>query len=230
MAAAVRAIRKKKRDERMRAEDENARGSPAAGRGSPLPRKPTFLSRKMETASSAEMEYKLRFERKQRAAMLAVEQRALAKQQKKAAHRERERRWCEQYPYVLGYGYISPHFGRILPYQAEACALYNAQVVTWTVAAVIVGNFFAIIAEKELDPYPDELKTQLATWEAIDFYSNVIFIAELALNYYGAGGSRAHPSAPPALTTPTAPPFTDTPRNAPRRRVPPLLEVWLEPL
>ena len=55
---------------------------------------------------------------------------------------------------VKDYGYISPHWfgGQHLPYQVNACRLYNTQAVTWSVAGVILFNFLAIIMEMEVDP------------------------------------------------------------------------------
>ena len=56
--------------------------------------------------------------------------------------------------FVKNYGYISPHWfgGKFLPYQVNACRLYNTQAVTWSVAGVILFNFLAIIMEMEVDP------------------------------------------------------------------------------
>ena len=56
--------------------------------------------------------------------------------------------------FVKDYGYISPHWfgGQHLPYQVNACRLYNTQAVTWSVAGVILFNFLAIIMEMEVDP------------------------------------------------------------------------------
>ena len=54
--------------------------------------------------------------------------------------------------HVAGFGQISTHWGRILPYQANVMAIYITPYVTWSVASVIIGNFLAIILEKEFDP------------------------------------------------------------------------------
>jgi len=95
-------------------------------------------------------------------------------------------------PKVKGYGRLSLHWPRktLLPYQLEACKFYNTGLVTWGVAAVIIGNFLAICYEKEIDPYPDHLKQHQAVWEVIDVFSNIVFIFEIIINYYGAGTRR----------------------------------------
>ena len=92
------------------------------------------------------------------------------------------------FPYVEGVGRISGHWGRVLPLQVQVCKLYNTPHVTWFIAAVILANFFAIIVEKEFDPYT--VQRFPGVWVAIDDISNSIFLAELLVNYYGSGYRR----------------------------------------
>merc|ERR550514_1213710 len=47
----------------------------------------------------------------------------------------------ERWPKVAGYGHISPHCGRLLPFQLQVCQFYNTGFITWGVAFVIIGNF-----------------------------------------------------------------------------------------
>ena len=92
------------------------------------------------------------------------------------------------WPVVEGFGRISPIFGRIWWKQAEVCALYNTPAVTWSVASVIIGNFLAIIVEKEIDPFEQQRFPHVWTW--IDDISNAIFVLELVMNFYGSGTRR----------------------------------------
>ena len=101
------------------------------------------------------------------------------------------------------YGNISGHYPKglgilpigepvLAPNQLKVCKLYNTGLVTWSVATVIIFNFFAIAVEKEIDPYPcpDDgicLQQYKATWVLLDDICNIIFIIELIMNYYGAG-------------------------------------------
>jgi len=52
--------------------------------------------------------------------------------------------------------------------------------------ALIVGNFIFSIAEKEYDPYRDELKKNPKIWTTGTAIFNVIFLIELILNWYGS--------------------------------------------
>jgi len=72
-----------------------------------------------------------------------------------------------------------------LPFNEDARELYERQSVQIFVAAVIVGNFLAIIVEKELDPYEPQYQGHYPVWRAIDVTSSVIFTLELLLNLYG---------------------------------------------
>ena len=73
-----------------------------------------------------------------------------------------------------------------LPYRKNVHAFYNSTPVQITVACVILINFFAIIVEKEIDPYPAEYQRYNSTWVALDDVCNYIFIIELLINIYGS--------------------------------------------
>jgi len=73
-----------------------------------------------------------------------------------------------------------------LPYRKNVHAFYNSTPVQITVACVILINFFAIIVEKEIDPYPAEYQRYRSTWVALDDVCNYIFIIELLINIYGS--------------------------------------------
>ena len=143
MAAAVKAIRKKRVRERREREEYGDEGPP-------MP-----IERRKPTAS-----FKAR------------------------ARRER----LDHFPVVEGFGRISPILGKIRWKQAEVCAMYNTPAVTWSVASVIIGNFLAIIVEKEIDPYDEQRFPGVWTW--IDDISNSIFVLELIMNFYGSGTRR----------------------------------------
>ena len=55
-----------------------------------------------------------------------------------------------------------------LPYRLEAKALYQHPVLQILVAFVIIGNFIAIVTEKEIDPYPPEHQFYPALWITIE--------------------------------------------------------------
>ena len=73
-----------------------------------------------------------------------------------------------------------------LPYREHARVFYQHPLLQMLVAVVIIGNFFAIIIEKEIDPYPTEHQFYPAVWVTIDDFCNVVFIFELLLNLYGS--------------------------------------------
>ena len=58
-----------------------------------------------------------------------------------------------------------------------------------------IFNFIAIIIEKEYDPFPCPdggvcLQQYRNVWKQLDNVCNVIFLLELAINYYGSGTKR----------------------------------------
>lgn len=69
--------------------------------------------------------------------------------------------------------------------QERVAAFYWSAMVQKFVAFVILFNFFAIIIEKEIDPYPAEYQQHRETWLAIDDICNIIFLIELLINMYG---------------------------------------------
>ena len=73
-----------------------------------------------------------------------------------------------------------------LPHQAKAVEIYQNKWLQLIIAGVIIGNFFAIVIEKEIDPYPPEHQFYPATWITIDDICNWIFVFELLLNLYGS--------------------------------------------
>ena len=89
------------------------------------------------------------------------------------------------FPVLPGFGRLSGHFGRMRPLQVQVFKLYNTPHVTWFIASIILANFFAIIVEKEFDPYTVQRFPHV--WVAIDDVSNSIFVVELVMNYYGSG-------------------------------------------
>jgi len=75
----------------------------------------------------------------------------------------------------------------LLPYQREVFHAYNTPIIQYFVAAVILFNFFAIVIEKEIDPYTTREHQRYAdTWMYIDDVCNIIFILELTANIYGS--------------------------------------------
>lgn len=56
------------------------------------------------------------------------------------------------------------------------------------VAALILGNFFVNITEKEIDPFPAHLQRYGQVWEDFDKAFNIIFLFELLLNAWSCGG------------------------------------------
>jgi len=72
-----------------------------------------------------------------------------------------------------------------LPYQDAVYAIYNNNIVVWSVAACIVANFLVNIIEKEIDPFGTKM-TQ--TWIDFDLAFNIIFLVELVANIYSCGG------------------------------------------
>lgn len=76
----------------------------------------------------------------------------------------------------------------LLPRQELALWLYHTDAVQFFVAGVILFNFFAIVVEKEIDPYSADsgLQQYSHVWTTIDDICNVIFLIELILNLYGS--------------------------------------------
>ena len=72
-----------------------------------------------------------------------------------------------------------------LPCRHAVAKFYTSRSVQIGVACVILVNFFAIIIEKEVDPYPPAYQRHRAVWLAIDDVCNVIFFIELMVNIYG---------------------------------------------
>ena len=63
-----------------------------------------------------------------------------------------------------------------LPHREKVKEFYDTKLVQYTVASVILINFLAIIVEKEVDPYPEEIyKRYAATWQTIDDICNIFF-------------------------------------------------------
>uniref|UniRef100_A0A7S2BA23 EF-hand domain-containing protein n=1 Tax=Haptolina brevifila TaxID=156173 RepID=A0A7S2BA23_9EUKA len=77
--------------------------------------------------------------------------------------------------------------GKLLPYQKLVWRLYNSQIMVWTVAALIIGNFFINILEKQIDADVNRLKYK-DTWDSLDTAFNIIFLIELLMNMYSLGG------------------------------------------
>ena len=83
-----------------------------------------------------------------------------------------------------------------LPMQRQVWAFYNHPLVVFLVASAIVGNFLVNILEKEFDPrgtlYREHpLCAELEScglWENLDLAFNIIFLVELLVNMYAAGG------------------------------------------
>ena len=73
-----------------------------------------------------------------------------------------------------------------LPYREVVLRFYQTQTVQFFVAAVILINFFAIVIEKEIDPYESDYQRFFSTWQAIDDVCNIIFLVELLVNMYGS--------------------------------------------
>lgn len=78
-----------------------------------------------------------------------------------------------------------PRGGIALPFGDKARYLFQTKAVQLAVAAVILFNFFAIVIEKEIDPYSTEHQRYPLLWSTIDDVCNIIFLFELALNLYG---------------------------------------------
>lgn len=70
-------------------------------------------------------------------------------------------------------------------YQPQALVLYNNYWVQVFVAALIVGNFVTNICEKQMDPYSSS-ELYSPWWNGLEWFFNVIFFFELALNMYGS--------------------------------------------
>jgi hypothetical protein len=73
----------------------------------------------------------------------------------------------------------------VLPKQQEVYDFYASQKVQIGVAILIVCNFVFSIAEKEYDPYPDELKLYPTVWRVGTACFNFVFLIELIANFYG---------------------------------------------
>lgn len=75
-----------------------------------------------------------------------------------------------------------------LPKQKMVHDFYQGQKIQISVAVLIVCNFIFSISEKEIDPYPKDLKLYGNVWEVGTACFNVIFLIELILNFYGNVG------------------------------------------
>jgi len=70
-----------------------------------------------------------------------------------------------------------------LPHQRKVFDFYASQGVQYFTAFLIVSNFIFNCAEKELDPYTDQLYQGLWRWG--EFAFNTMFLIELLINFYG---------------------------------------------
>jgi len=70
-----------------------------------------------------------------------------------------------------------------LPRQLQVYQAYQSQPVQIATAVLIVSNFIFNIAEKEFDPYVDQLTP--AVWKWGEFSFNMLFLIELLVNFYG---------------------------------------------
>ena len=75
-----------------------------------------------------------------------------------------------------------------LPKQKMVHDFYQGQKIQISVAVLIVCNFIFSISEKEIDPYPEDLKLYGNVWEVGTACFNVIFLIELIVNFYGNVG------------------------------------------
>ena len=73
-----------------------------------------------------------------------------------------------------------------LPHRDKALKIYQNKYLQLFIALIIIGNFLAIVTEKEIDPYPPERQFYPAVWISIDDFCNWIFVFELLLNLYGS--------------------------------------------
>ena len=92
-----------------------------------------------------------------------------------------------------------------LPRQLQVYQAYQSQPVQIATAVLIVSNFIFNIAEKEFDPYVDQLTP--AVWKWGEFSFNMLFLIELLVNFYGLAFAfwRHNPGAARARSPPTLP-------------------------
>ena len=76
----------------------------------------------------------------------------------------------------------------VLPMQDAMREFYERQSVQVVVAVLIVLNFCATIAEKEIDPYPRDLQVWPELWHALDMSFTLCFVVELLFNMYASCG------------------------------------------
>lgn len=72
-----------------------------------------------------------------------------------------------------------------LPRQKMVRDLYHRNVTQIAVASLIMTNFVCTIVEKEVDPFPDEVKQFRSLWQTLDQVFTWAFVVELAMNMYG---------------------------------------------
>jgi len=72
-----------------------------------------------------------------------------------------------------------------LPHRQRVAEFYASKWTQAAVAFVIIFNFFSVILEKEIDPYPAEHQRHRLVWLRIDDVCNMLFLVELLINLYG---------------------------------------------
>jgi len=77
----------------------------------------------------------------------------------------------------------------VLPFQKVVREVYHSNNVQIFVAVLITTNFLCTIAEKEIDPFPDDIKQFATVWFIIDQVFTWCFVVELIANMYGAAFS-----------------------------------------
>ncbi|EOD24259.1 voltage dependent ion channel [Emiliania huxleyi CCMP1516] len=70
-----------------------------------------------------------------------------------------------------------------LPRQLDVFRFYISQPVQILTAVLIISNFLFNCAEKEWDPYAEQLRPALWKWSEFTF--NTLFLVELLVNFYG---------------------------------------------
>jgi len=70
----------------------------------------------------------------------------------------------------------------------RASVIYTNKWTQTIVAFLIVGNFVVNCVEKEIDPFPAEMQQHLPMWDTFDIVFNALFLMELILNIWGCGG------------------------------------------
>ena len=64
-------------------------------------------------------------------------------------------------------------------HHAKAYWLYHLKVTQMAVALMIIANFAVNVYEKEIDPFPAELQRHSSVWEECDRFFNIVFRARL---------------------------------------------------